>query len=203
MKRTWHSSLIAASVISGLALSIAPLAARPAAQRKVAQKKVTRRPARLMWKSYKADNKEFYSAEVAALQYLLRRQGFYQGKPDGVFGPRTTQYVKAFQKAKGLKADGIVGASTYPKLVVTVKKGDKGDAVRAVQTLMRATMGYDDSQLVNPALNTDGVFGTETLKAVKIEQEQYNLDPIGSTVAQDGVVGPQSWCAFLGGTIKR
>jgi peptidoglycan hydrolase-like protein with peptidoglycan-binding domain len=37
-------------------------------------------------------------------------------RQDGVFGRITEQYVKNFQKANGLKADGIVGPLTYGKM---------------------------------------------------------------------------------------
>ncbi|MGV2822458.1 N-acetylmuramoyl-L-alanine amidase [Brevibacterium casei] len=35
---------------------------------------------------------------------------------DGKFGPATSKVVKAFQKEKGLKADGLVGATTWAKI---------------------------------------------------------------------------------------
>ena len=37
---------------------------------------------------------------------------------DGIFGPLTEEAVKEFQKSKGLKADGIVGAQTWAALGV-------------------------------------------------------------------------------------
>ena len=73
---------------------------------------------------------------VRSLQQLLRAR-----KPpvavDGTFGSKTEAAVKALQKEKGLGADGIVGPKTWAKLVVTVKKGSKGDAVRGVQEVMK------------------------------------------------------------------
>ncbi|MBD1374017.1 peptidoglycan-binding protein, partial [Hazenella sp. IB182357] len=35
---------------------------------------------------------------------------------DGVFGAKTEQKVRAFQKANGLAVDGIVGRNTWGKL---------------------------------------------------------------------------------------
>jgi hypothetical protein len=42
--------------------------------------------------------------------------------------------VKSFQSAEGLTADGIVGAHTWPALVVETSNGSTGDAVKAVQS---------------------------------------------------------------------
>lgn len=52
-------------------------------------------------------------ARVRALQTLLAAAGFDPGAIDGDLGPRT---VKAFQRSRGLKVDGLVGPSTRPLL---------------------------------------------------------------------------------------
>lgn len=49
---------------------------------------------------------------VANLQRALSRAGLQPGKADGVFGHGTQAAVIAFQKAAGLKADGIAGPVT-------------------------------------------------------------------------------------------
>src|SRR4051812_18385214 len=53
---------------------------------------------------------------VAQLQNLLRSKGFNPGASDGVFGPKTRAAVIAFQRARGLTADGIVGPQTWRAL---------------------------------------------------------------------------------------
>jgi peptidoglycan hydrolase-like protein with peptidoglycan-binding domain len=56
-------------------------------------------------------------AQVRALQILLNGRGYSPGKPDGDFGPKTKKAVTAYQKAKGLSADGVVGAQTWTALL--------------------------------------------------------------------------------------
>jgi peptidoglycan hydrolase-like protein with peptidoglycan-binding domain len=57
---------------------------------------------------------------VRALQKRLNALGFNAGTADGSFGPKTESAVKAFQRAKGLTADGVVGPKTWDKLGIKV-----------------------------------------------------------------------------------
>ena len=69
---------------------------------------------------------------VKTLQHLLRARG-HTVAVDGIFGPNTAAAVRAFQQQKGLAVDGIVGPNTWSALIITVKQGSQGDAVRGVQ----------------------------------------------------------------------
>jgi L,D-peptidoglycan transpeptidase YkuD (ErfK/YbiS/YcfS/YnhG family) len=51
-------------------------------------------------------------AAVQCLQSTLNARGYNSGPIDGVFGPMTYRAVRAFQQAKGLVVDGIVGRQT-------------------------------------------------------------------------------------------
>ena len=51
------------------------------------------------------------------LQRKLNSLGFDCGNVDGDFGTKTKAAVMAFQKAKGLVVDGIVGTKTWSKLL--------------------------------------------------------------------------------------
>jgi len=54
-------------------------------------------------------------AAVSQLQNRLRAHG-YNVSVDGDFGPATANAVRAFQRAKGLGVDGLVGPSTWAAL---------------------------------------------------------------------------------------
>lgn len=54
--------------------------------------------------------------EVRQIQTKLKEQGLYTGEIDGIYGSGTKNAVIAFQKSKGLTADGIVGPKTLSAL---------------------------------------------------------------------------------------
>ena len=53
---------------------------------------------------------------ILDVQKALIAAGFNPGSPDGVMGPRTRAAILAFQRAKGLEVDGIVGPVTAAAL---------------------------------------------------------------------------------------
>ncbi len=53
---------------------------------------------------------------VYLIEFILSAKGYYTGAMDASFGSGLQSAVKAFQKAVGLKADGVVGAETWYKL---------------------------------------------------------------------------------------
>ena len=53
---------------------------------------------------------------VQDIQQALGNAHFYQGKIDGVLGPKTKQGVEDFQAQNNLKVDGKVGPKTWQKL---------------------------------------------------------------------------------------
>ena len=57
------------------------------------------------------------NAYVGWLQKRLKELGYYKGQIDNSFGQLTYKAVIAFQKAKGLKQDGFVGANTVRELL--------------------------------------------------------------------------------------
>ena len=64
-------------------------------------------------------------SDVKTLQKKLKKLGYYSGGIDGSFGPVTDAAVRKFQKANGLKVDGIVGPKTRAALAGKTKKKKK------------------------------------------------------------------------------
>jgi peptidoglycan hydrolase-like protein with peptidoglycan-binding domain len=127
---------------------------------------------------------------VRPLQQLLRARS-HSVAVDGIFGPRTESAVKAFQQSKGLAADGVVGPNTWPRLVVQVKKGSTGDAVRGVQEVIKF---HDLSGGEAPPVQIDGIFGPRTDAWVRGFQTAVGTP-------SDGIVGPITWRALVSGML--
>jgi peptidoglycan hydrolase-like protein with peptidoglycan-binding domain len=128
---------------------------------------------------------------VQTLQELLRAHG-HAVAVDGVFGPATEAAVRALQTAAHVTVDGIVGPQTWPKVVVTVRRGSTGDAVRGVQVEFQfRNLSGDPAQ----GLQVDGVFGPKTEAAVRGFQDALEI-----TV--DGIVGPVTWRALVSGMLS-
>jgi peptidoglycan hydrolase-like protein with peptidoglycan-binding domain len=137
--------------------------------------------------------------DVSELQGFLNLQGQEVGPVDGRFGRLTVLAVRAFQRAQGLNADGVVGAATR-SAVQRIAQGSgfasltdpngrilrpgeaRGEDVRTLQEWLRV-LGYDAGPF-------DGVYGALTQRAVAAFQE----DTGGLTA--DGKVGPSTRLAL-------
>lgn len=117
---------------------------------------------------------------VSALQCLLTYHG-YSLTIDGSFGPGTQTAVINFQNSKGLTADGIAGANTLSKLIVTVQNGSNNYAARAAQYLLSKF----------ETITVDGIFGTNSTNVAKTFQQKMGL-------SADGIVGPTTWQFLFG-----
>ena len=149
------------------------------------------------------------SAEIANLQELLSKRGFYNGAIDGIMGPQSRLAIVAAQKNYGLVTDGIAGSQTMAALESGSRKvsiadknrelasntttatteskiSDKSDKdVLALQQLL-ANRGFYNGAI-------DGIKGNQTKTAIVAAQTAYGLTP-------DGVAGVQTMTALQRGT---
>lgn len=124
--------------------------------------------------------------EVRQIQTALKRQGYYNGAVDGVFGSATQTAVRKFQAAKGLAVDGICGSATLSALGIggsstVLRKGSSGNAVKQVQQRL-ANWGYYSGSV-------DGIYGSATEAAVRKFQRNNGL-------SADGICGVKTLSAM-------
>ena len=129
---------------------------------------------------------------VKRLERALRRTPNPGLAVDGVFGAQLETAVKQFQQGGGLTVDGIVGPATWAALpdgrpMPTLEEGSTGPAVSSLQTLL--TNGAPGQWNTTPQ-GIDGNFGPHTKASVIAFQ-------VWGGVAQDGIVGDQTWAVSL------
>jgi peptidoglycan hydrolase-like protein with peptidoglycan-binding domain len=128
---------------------------------------------------------------VRTLQHLLRAHG-QNVAVDGIYGPNTEAAVRAAQQSAGIGVDGIVGPATWPKLIVQVRRGSTGEAVRGVQEEFRfRNLTGDPAQ----GVQVDGIFGPKTDEAVRGFQQSLGI-------GVDGIVGALTWRALISGMLS-
>ncbi|MGE5865435.1 MAG: peptidoglycan-binding protein [Rhizobacter sp.] len=126
--------------------------------------------------------------DVSDLQRRLNAAGFDSGAVDGVFGTRTDRAVRAFQAARRLSVDGIVGSQTWAALLggssvpVPVVTADRWAIPASVREAAQAQYVRYDSPPAwagNPG-NCTGTFtdGARILKEY-IEQNFSGVTSIG------------------------
>ena len=133
---------------------------------------------------------------VRSLQYLLNAHGAGLSV-DGIFGARTNSAVRSYQASHGLVVDGVVGPRTWSAVLVTIRRGSVGPAVKAFQDQMNARNIAAGGAAY---LAVDGVFGARTEAAVYRFQNRV-ADYWGIPV--DGIVGPQTWQPVISNVLPR
>ena len=136
---------------------------------------------------------------VSALQENLSILGYYYGDVTGHYGTLTKAAVLAFQKAKGLTADGIAGTRTLSAIDYALGSasgsssgtsvsgsssfglGDTSATILWMQELLKE-LGYYSAECT-------GHFGSKTQAAVKLFQAAHGL-------TADGIVGSKTMAAL-------
>jgi len=189
------AAIVAATAIPTAAAAAAPAATTtaataPAAATALAATTTATARALQPWPVLKQGaNSGWPKVTVRSLQYLLAAHGA-KLTADGVFGQRTRLAVIAFQRARHLTANGVVGAATWRALLVTLRRGSAGPAVRAVQDQANFRNGRNGH-----SLTVDGRYGPATVAWVRAFQHAIAQEIPGFPV--DGIVGPRTWQALV------
>ena len=67
-------------------------------------------------------------AVVTEIQKRLKNWGYYTGSVDEVYGSKTEEAVKYFQRKNGLSVDGQAGSQTLAALGITPGSGASGSS---------------------------------------------------------------------------
>ena len=151
---------------------------------------------------------------VYRIQVRLNQLGYNCGRPDSSFGSRTSAAAKAFQRSRGLTADGIVGSRTVAALfagstpAVPTGPAPAGRTVTAVPAASNATYRFGSSgegvrqlqtrltQLGYSCGSPDGRYGSLTVGAVKAFQRRSGL-------LADGIAGIRTQAALYSAAAPR
>lgn len=118
--------------------------------------------------------------EARTVQRLLVAHG-HRVAVTGTVDSATVSAVQDFQSERGLDADGRVGPRTWPRLVVSVRAGDRGEAVTALQALL--------TNAGHPTAVT-GSFTTDTEDVLRAFQSAHGM-------AGTGIAEPPVWLALM------
>ncbi|HEY9742716.1 MAG TPA: peptidoglycan-binding protein [Coleofasciculaceae cyanobacterium] len=147
-------------------------------------------------------------SQVATLQRNLSTAGYYKGPVTGFYGSLTQDAVSSFQRARGIKPDGIASSTTLAALEgrggpdpnngngggysnVILRRGSSGTTVTQLQRTL-TSRGYYSGPIT-------GYFGRLTEEAVIRFQQANGL-------VADGVVGARTSSAlgsYASGSFKR
>jgi peptidoglycan hydrolase-like protein with peptidoglycan-binding domain len=142
-------------------------------------------------------------AGVEEIQSALADLEYYEGEISGEFDAATEAALTDFQDNQGLYVDGVAGEDTLTALGLdplidqstatevedvtvnstdgTLRLGDEGSLVEDLQIAL-SEEGYYSGDV-------DGVFGNDTLDAVRAFQDENGLEA-------DGIVGASTWDAL-------
>lgn len=85
-------------------------------------------------------NAQSSKSDVKLVQQKLKNWGYYKGSVDGIYGPKTKEAVRLFQRRNGLVVDGIVGNKTLSAMGISQSKLSGGSGSSSVS-------GYSNSDV--------------------------------------------------------
>ena len=154
----------------------------------------------LLWVSEEAQAAEFgnrvlrykdQGTDVVILQHLLKKEGFYKDRIDGIYGRNTRKAVWAFQKANGLKVDGITGPQTYKALPELDKMPTRGK-ITYDELMFLARVIYAESR----GENFEGQVAVGSVILNRVDDDEFP-DKIREVIVQEG-----QFCTLVDGQVN-
>lgn len=116
--------------------------------------------------------------EVTNIQSRLKAWGYYNGAVDGIYGSKTVDAVKYFQRKHGLTADGIAGPATLRK--IGLSSSNTSSSVSADKQLL--------ARVINGEARGESYTGKVAVGAVVLNRVRHSSFPntISGVVYQKG-----------------
>lgn len=84
--------------------------------------------------------------EVTQIQTKLKRWGYYNGSVDGIYGSKTVEAVKYFQRKNGLTVDGIAGNATLKAMGITSSTSSTSTAGNSSNVTLLSKIIYGEAR---------------------------------------------------------
>ncbi len=84
--------------------------------------------------------------EVKQIQTKLKRWGYYTGKVDGIYGSKTVEAVKYFQRKNGLTVDGIAGTKTLAAMGIYTSSENNSTSMSSSDMNLLSRLIYAESR---------------------------------------------------------
>lgn len=117
--------------------------------------------------------------DVMEIQSLLVKLGYYPGPIDGIFGLKTEEAIKKFQRNNGLTADGIIGTNTS-KVLQGLLLGYENYTIKAGDTLFLIAQKYHIS--LATLLTANSGINPHTLQIGQVIKVPYSFDVVDTNI---------------------
>lgn len=121
--------------------------------------------------------------EVKQIQQKLKNWGYYKGSVDGIYGSKTLEAVKYFQRKNGLTVDGIAGDKTLSALGIRSSSNSSSSSLNSNSNNVTLL-----SKLIYGEARGEPYTGQVAVGAVVMNRVKSNLFPntIAGVIYQSG-----------------